>query len=295
VNNVAVASSLSGPARGAPIVLVAGMHRSGTSAVTSLLVGDRGWVGEPNDLLPPSRGNDIGFFERRDLVELHDSWLERLGGSWSEPPSHRALTQFRPEVAREASTYLEQLASQTPEGLTPALKDPRLCLFLDTWLAAAPDAVVIIPVRHPYEVAESLWRRDSVRHARTYALWEKHVLEVQEAVQHRPSVVVNFTELSATADPTLWVRALRAAGWGDGADANASATLRPHLLRATSSAHDRQIIEDRWLPASVAGLWQEFSSLPVVAMLGPGEPLSEDDLAARLAAVENESGDSGSG
>lgn len=269
-----------------PLVLVAGMHRSGTSAITSLILGGRGWAGAPEELLPPARGNEHGFFERADLVALHDSWLARLGGAWDDPPSHHALDEFRPRAAQEAAAYLARLAQRTPECLTPVLKDPRMALFLDVWVEEAPDAAVVIPVRHPYEVAESLWRRDAVRHRKTYALWEKYVLETLSALRHRSSLLVNFTELTTDADRARWVTALRVAVWGEAADLGDPQSLRPHLIRAALPAQDRHAIDHRWLPPSTAGLWQQLSTFDVVTTLDPAAPLSASDLAARLHAID---------
>ena len=62
-------------AAGRTAVLVLGMHRSGTSALTRVF----GILGcdLPQTVLPPSRSNPQGFWESRAVMELND----RRGGS----------------------------------------------------------------------------------------------------------------------------------------------------------------------------------------------------------------------
>jgi hypothetical protein len=61
-------------------ILVAGMHRSGTSALTRMvnLLG----AALPEDLLPASRGNELGHWEPAKIVELHDKMLESAHSGW---------------------------------------------------------------------------------------------------------------------------------------------------------------------------------------------------------------------
>ena len=64
-------------------LVVVGMHRSGTSAVTRLL----NLLGTdlPRDLMPPLEGdNALGFWEGREISEAHDALLEAAGSSWHD-------------------------------------------------------------------------------------------------------------------------------------------------------------------------------------------------------------------
>src|SRR6516164_8769546 len=63
-------------------VIVLGMHRSGTSAVTrvvSLLGADL-----PKNLLPPSLTNELGYWESSDLMTIHDELLSSGGSKWDD-------------------------------------------------------------------------------------------------------------------------------------------------------------------------------------------------------------------
>ncbi|NOG53998.1 MAG: hypothetical protein HND57_06665 [Planctomycetes bacterium] len=91
-------------------LIVLGMHRSGTSAVTRVL----GLCGAtmPKRLMPPVPGNnDHGFWEPVEITKLHDRILAELGMQWSDlsdvPP-----TFFDSTVA---TGWIEKLQQQITE------------------------------------------------------------------------------------------------------------------------------------------------------------------------------------
>ena len=63
-------------------ILVLGMHRSGTSALTRVinLLG----FGLPKTLIPASQYNERGFWETPVLVDFHDRVLESAGSCWHD-------------------------------------------------------------------------------------------------------------------------------------------------------------------------------------------------------------------
>jgi len=90
------------------VILVLGMHRSGTSAVTRCLnllgaeVGDK--------LLPPAEDNRSGFWEHADVVAVHEELLKDLGRVWHDA---RALPEgwLLSAAARKARGKLARLIS----------------------------------------------------------------------------------------------------------------------------------------------------------------------------------------
>ena len=112
------------------------MHRSGTSAVAGVMQDfgvTFGWMRRPGDehqstgLFKPERNafNPRGNRENRQLRWLHESILERAGGSWWQPPVSVAVD------AGDRRERDEVLA--TFEGETIAVKDPRMVLVMDLW------------------------------------------------------------------------------------------------------------------------------------------------------------------
>src|ERR1700754_2964112 len=72
------------PAAASPSVLVLGMHRSGTSAVTRLL-GMTGLDMANADALLPAHASDNpdGYWERADINALNDALLAARGFAWN--------------------------------------------------------------------------------------------------------------------------------------------------------------------------------------------------------------------
>src|SRR5437588_13004998 len=69
------------------VVCVLGMHRSGTSLVGHLLHALGLDLGPEEHLMGASSANPTGHCENEPVTELNDALLERLGGSWSQPPT----------------------------------------------------------------------------------------------------------------------------------------------------------------------------------------------------------------
>ena len=63
-------------------LFVLGMHRSGTSAVTSLIEGMGAYTGPASQGIGANDENPKGFFERRDVIDLNASILAASGADW---------------------------------------------------------------------------------------------------------------------------------------------------------------------------------------------------------------------
>ena len=136
-------------------MLVLGMHRSGTSALTrtlNLLGVDLG-----SGLSGPGEDNRLGFWEHTRVVAIHEMLLGDLGSSWHDT---RALPEnwMSTEAARKAKLAITELVeSDFSESPLWAVKDPRLCRLVPLWkevLDGLGVAIsVVFSVRHPGEVA----------------------------------------------------------------------------------------------------------------------------------------------
>ena len=67
----------------AKAVLILGMHRSGTSAVTRVL--NLLGVELGSHLMQPGKDNPSGFWEHQDVVAIHERLLEGLDMAWDDP------------------------------------------------------------------------------------------------------------------------------------------------------------------------------------------------------------------
>ncbi|MFA7430314.1 MAG: glycosyltransferase [Rhodospirillaceae bacterium] len=178
---------------GRTAVLVAGMHRSGTSAITGVL----NLLGFelPANLMPAQEDNRPGYWESLDVVQLNDALLSGAGSAWDNvlPVATEAL----PPDAADRVTAL--LAEQFAETTRFVVKDPRICRLLPVWLqagrAVADRLLVVLPIRHPLEVAASLSRRDGFSTVKGVLLWLGHVLEAERESRGERRSILAFQDL----------------------------------------------------------------------------------------------------
>lgn len=169
-------------------VLVLGMHRSGTSAlarVLSLLGCDL-----PANLMAPHPTNEAGHWESLPIAHLNDEILASAGSKWSDWLAFNAGWHNSPKAAAFKETALAVLEEEFGVSRLFVLKDPRICRLAPFWLdvldAAGVRPAIIMPVRNPLEVAESLSKRDGIEPALGHLLWLRHVLEAEGATRGLP-------------------------------------------------------------------------------------------------------------
>lgn len=131
---------------------MAGFHRSGTSLTAQIL--DRSGVFLGYDMLPKHRSNPHGHFEDREIVRFHDEILADNGLTWQVDGSSL------PVVEEDHRRRMRKIAEKrNDEREVWGFKDPRVCLFMDTWKDILPDARVLIVYRSFAESTHSLHRR----------------------------------------------------------------------------------------------------------------------------------------
>ncbi len=180
------------------IILVAGMHRSGTSAVTRFL--NLYGASLPKNLLKPVKNdNDLGFWESQVLMEFHDEVLNSIGCTW-DSVSPIPDDWFR---SSDAQTYQNRLCelieSQFGDFKVGLVKDPRICKLVPLWEAALKemgiDSHYIISLRNPSEIAQSLFRRNGIELNYALALWFVHLRMLEMHTRELPRVFVRFEDL----------------------------------------------------------------------------------------------------
>ena len=55
------------------VIYIAGMHRSGTSMVSRMLIECGLYTGPPTKIIPPGPDNSAGFWENIDFVNLNEN------------------------------------------------------------------------------------------------------------------------------------------------------------------------------------------------------------------------------
>ena len=179
-------------------ILVLGMHRSGTSAVTRVLnllgvqLGAR--------ILPPVPGdNDGGFWEHRDAFDVDERLLAGLGRSWHDARELPA-GWLESQAASHAEAEIARLVRDEFAGAPLwAVKDPRMCRLAPIWLRALAangvEPLALFVVRHPAEVAASLRARNGWAPAHSLLLWTLHLLEAERATRACARVMVTYDQV----------------------------------------------------------------------------------------------------
>ncbi len=281
------------------LVLVLGMHRSGTSALAGALTAAGAWPGDPGDLMEPTEENERGYFERPATAAALDGLLLALGGSWQDPPLERltppVLQPYRPLLRG----LIADLLVRAPADRTPLLKDPRLCLFASELSALLDSSVVLVlAVRHPLDVAASLQATRSIPLGVGLALWEAYNVSVCSGLGGRPVHVVRYDELleDGRVLETLLPRCL---GSGEelppAALEAASGFLTPSLRHHRLPSGD----EAAWLWPALARLWRRLEdaarerrpvSLPAASLSPVAEELLGLARSAHAADAEHKPG-----
>ncbi|GAP65638.1 hypothetical protein MBSD_n0928 [Mizugakiibacter sediminis] len=178
-------------------LLVLGMHRSGTSALTRVL----NLCGLPlgSDFVPASADNPRGFWEHREVVAIHEQLLSALDHRWASVAPMPAGWRHHPAAAK-ARERLHALIDKEFSGLPVwGVKDPRLCRLVPMWIDLLAERDVeprfLFVVRDPREVVESMWVRDRRMPPIGELLWAQHVLEPERATREHKRAMVAYGEL----------------------------------------------------------------------------------------------------
>lgn len=168
-------------------IIVFGMHRSGTSCLTGCLKNYGLQLGSVNG---PSKYNQKGNQEKREVFRLNDAILNFNQGSWHNPPNSNILK------IREAFKLQRDEIIHGFEGLPKpwGIKDPRMLLTYGFWQNKLQNHQFIGTFRHPANVAYSLAARGNlaVPIKKGFELWfiyNKNLLNYHEKYEFP---IINF-------------------------------------------------------------------------------------------------------
>lgn len=178
-------------------IIVAGTHRSGTSALTRML----GSLGcrLPKTLLEPNEYNEAGYWESREVTQLNDAILESAGSSWVDWEAFHQGWYESPVADAFRDRARTVLENEFGDSGLFVLKDPRVCRLLKFWIDAMEDIAVapaiVATIRNPLEVAGSLHHRDLIDPSIGLLLWLRNVLDAEATSREYPRAFVRYEEL----------------------------------------------------------------------------------------------------
>jgi len=181
-------------------LIVVGMHRSGTSAVAGALQQIGVDFGPGDKLLGADAGvNAKGYWENRDVVMLNERLLLEMNSSWDDLLPLPKAWMERSGIQFIKADIVELLQRDFSMLSTWAIKDPRLCKLLPVWQTAFSELNIfssyVIVVRHPFEVAKSLHKRDGMVLEKGLVLWLESMLSAVLHTADEERVFVSYAEL----------------------------------------------------------------------------------------------------
>jgi hypothetical protein len=193
-----------GIAAGRPIVVVLGMHRSGTSLLANVLHFLGADMADESDR--PSRKNETGFWERPELVAMQDRVLEAIGRPIASPlhcvpfPAgwwrRKEVLTIRDEICAWIRGRLDRTA-----GLW-GFKDPRTCRLLPLWWDIFRDLGLrvhyVIATRSPAEAAISMAEKNPsarpMSQHRGELMWLAYNYDIFRYVRDADPIVVDYSD-----------------------------------------------------------------------------------------------------
>jgi hypothetical protein len=179
------------------LILILGMHRSGTSCVTHMLQRAGLYLG--TDLMDgESIDNLEGHGESREALRINEEILRLSGGAWDRVPESLESTD---EVREQMRRFLAGLRTQLPAGW----KEPRTTLTFPIWKPELGEYRIVGCFRHPLAVARSLQVRSGMALKAGLELWtayNERLLEYLEAE-------ADYHLIDFDLEPALFVESVR--------------------------------------------------------------------------------------
>ncbi len=181
------------------LLLVLGMHRSGTSLISrSLKIFD---ASHGDKLLPYTYGNDKGHWEDQDFFLISQEMLKVVGKSWS---SVLPITKDDVEILCQHG-YLkkaqELLSSRFNHTNLFALKEPRITKLLPFWIKIFETNSIkvnyIFAIRHPLSVANSLYKRREIPIEHGLLLWYSYNAYALAELLNKRVLMIDYDDFLA--------------------------------------------------------------------------------------------------
>ena len=172
------------------VVMIVGMHRSGTSALAGLLHHSGISMGCEENFIPKALPqNPKGFYENHEFRLLNDALLKKNHyhvKSWAVNTPSKIKTSFLLQMRMK-----RLLKKELKKNINWGWKDPRNCLTLKAWLDVLKAMClrnytkILYIYRHPISVAKSLATRGDTDYESALRLWKNYNLTVMKALRHK--------------------------------------------------------------------------------------------------------------
>jgi hypothetical protein len=175
-------------------VLVLGMHRSGTSAITRGMQALGVHLGD--DFLGPQPDNPTGYWEDINIFEINERLLGVFGLKWEDVGLINDDLWQDTEVDALREEAIEYLSAQFTSHPLWGFKDPRTIRLLPFWQpilqALGVDESYVLAIRNPRSVADSLKQRQGIDAVTAHLLWLIYLVPNLGKIANRPFIVADY-------------------------------------------------------------------------------------------------------
>lgn len=180
------------------LIVVLGMHRSGTSVVARAMATLGGEFG--GHLMPPVAGvNDKGFFEDVDVNAINVELLRAAELDWYSMTPIDLNCIDASLLDRLQTKAITVLREKCADNDTFVLKDPRITRLVPFWRPVFAclnlRVVYVVAVRNPISVAKSLGRVHHFADEKSYILWLAHLVATLEDTRDQERIFVDYDQL----------------------------------------------------------------------------------------------------
>jgi len=175
------------------MIVITGMHRSGTSFTASLTRKIGLDLGPEDKLHARDKWNEKGYFENTDVLNLNNKIIlgDHITDQYWLLPYHirgkfknliMSVQKSKYLLFPNQNTYAKRAAARSGEikFLSDlyddiAVKDPRFSLLIEYWYKYGHVNKILYCFRHPYEAAASIKKREKLPGWLGYKVWLYHV------------------------------------------------------------------------------------------------------------------------
>ncbi|MUH71381.1 hypothetical protein [Psychrosphaera haliotis] len=152
-----------------------------------------------NNLLGASANNKTGHWESKALYEFNNQMLSSKGRFWFSWGDLENDCKILKEDSKLRSSAINLIAAEKEDKSYFAVKDPRMCILFPFWRDVLENdnyqVNVLLPIRSPFEVSESLFNRNKITPTDGLFLWLRYVLDSEQASRGLKRSFVNYDSL----------------------------------------------------------------------------------------------------
>ena len=182
------------------VIVILGMHKSGTSMVAGVL--EKLGVNMGKELLGPHWSNPLGHFENVKFVNLNERILKEAKGSWDNPPKEENILSLKEKFFEEIEKLIEKEESEIW-----GWKDPRTSLTIELYLPYLKNPHFFVCHRNIKAIAEELKERDNmeiVKGEKLAKLYEKRIDEFFQKYPKSKKLDIYYEEFVSA--PTIGLK-----------------------------------------------------------------------------------------